>query len=708
MKRNCVCTLFWLLLVFSAIGQPYPFSEIQKLFSRTHKLMYARELRLNDQHSRYYLACFMYTYVRQREEVPDVRIIKEEAGQFTEVDYLGRVKERFSDLEVAWEEENGEMRQTVFFNSYEGSHFYQQLDAYKQKNCLVFIADIDADGNEEILSFGIDPFNYSSVARLYIRKYIQGEWKTVFNEPFFGIFIWNHNFAESLDNGPSAVYSDAFIKDWEKTREEARADEWFTPKVFPYDFVEYKGKTGLRIIFYDRDDYGRYPKRYYAQFWVYDEETQQYELVEDIYNEFEELTPADGLLFAEARADLFWGSKTDFSKLNGRLTDEDLEDLDKVQLRIMRNAVYARHGRMFQSEDLQTLFNECSWYTKNPEYTDGLLTETDRYNIRLIQKYEDKQAMLTFDYKTIKAVEPETVAVEEGGIYRAKENIYLREKEDTSGEIITTIQTDTLVKVLSLGKEDTIDGIKSNWVQIEVQTGGWDSDGNPIKAGTTGWCFGGNLKIGEYEESELFVSPETANKIGSKVKNIFRICVEEIQRFMERYFFYVFSIILAVPFIYNTIKLIQSIKARKKDTQDNVPVPSRILIYIGYFSTLVAISFYILQTMALPSGIYVIFETLFNIGLFDSILAYVIAGLVTIAGKIRKKKETSGSLALVITGEVAMIVVILFFFALNLIFVMEYYYKNAMIALVVLEVGTMLITAGVLRPKVNKKGKNPE
>ena len=69
--------------------------------------------------------------------------------------------------------------------------------------------------------------------------------------------------------------------------------------MFPYDFVEYKGKTGLRIIFYDRDDYGRYPKRYYAQFWVYDEETQQYELVEDIYNEFEELTPADGLLFAE-------------------------------------------------------------------------------------------------------------------------------------------------------------------------------------------------------------------------------------------------------------------------------------------------------------------------------------------------------------------------------------------------------------------------
>ena len=704
MKRKVLFTLFLLLPILAARGQVYPFDEIQMAISDKCKLEYARELRVNDRHCKYYFTYGVCRLSVEFEESPIFYLVKEEDGKITEVDYLWGVKERFSDLEVAWEEENGEMRQTVFFNSYEGSHFYQQLDAYKQKNCLVFIADIDADGNEEILSFGIDPFNYSSVARLYIRKYIQGEWKTVFNEPFFGIFIWNHNFAESLDNGPSAVYSDAFIKDWEKTEEEARADEWFTPKVFPYDFVEYKGKTGLRIVFYDEPES---PTHYHAEFWAYDENTQQYEKLEQIW-ELEENTPPDGLIFAEARADLFWGSKTDFSKLNGRLTDEDLEDLDKVQLRIMRNAVYARHGRMFQSEDLQTLFNECSWYTKNPEYTDGLLTETDRYNISLIQKYEDKQAMLTFDYKTIKAVEPETVAVEEGGIYRAKENIYLREKEDTSGEIKTTIQTDTLVKVLSLGKEDTIDGIKSNWVQIEVQTGGWDSDGNLIKAGTTGWCFGGNLKIGEYEESELFVSPETANKIGSKVKNIFRICVEEIQRFMERYFFYVFSIILAVPFIYNTIKLIQSIKARKKDTQDNVPVPSRILIYIGYFSTLVAISFYILQTMALPSGIYVIFETLFNIGLFDSILAYVIAGLVTIAGKIRKKKETSGSLALVITGEVAMIVVILFFFALNLIFVMEYYYKNAMIALVALEVGTMLITAGVLRPKVNKKGKNPE
>ena len=650
-------------------GQVYPFDEIQLVFPDKFRLEYARELRVNDRHCKYYFTYGVCWVEAGYEESPFFCLVKEEDGKITDKEYFYEVVQNLSELETNVEK-NGEPVNPAFFGSYGGSNFYRQLDAYKEKCGFIYILDMDNDGYEEIVSL------------------------------FFGIYDWDPYLRNPPDVGPGGIYPEAYLE----ARKESLEDKWFKPKIFPYDFVEYKGKTGLRIVFYDEPES---PTHYHAEFWAYDENTQQYEKLEQIW-ELEENTPPDGLIFAEARADLFWGSKTDFSKLNGRLTDEDLEDLDKVQLRIMRNAVYARHGRMFQSEDLQTLFNECSWYTKNPEYTDGLLTETDRYNIRLIQKYEDKQAMLTFDYKTIKAVEPETVAVEEGGIYRAKENIYLREKEDTSGEIITTIQTDTLVKVLSLGKEDTIDGIKSNWVQIEVQTGGWDSDGNPIKAGTTGWCFGGNLKIGEYEESELFVSPETANKIGSKVKNIFRICVEEIQRFMERYFFFVFSIILAVPFIYNTIKLIQSIKARKKDTQDNVPVPSRILIYIGYFSTLVAISFYILQTMALPSGIYVIFETLFNIGLFDSILAYVIAGLVTIAGKIRKKKETSGSLALVITGEVVMIVVILFFFALNLIFVMEYYYKNAMIALVVLEVGTMLITAGVLRPKVNKKEKNPE
>ena len=77
-----------------------------------------------------------------------------------------------------------------------------------------------------------------------------------------------------------------------------------------------------------------------------------------------------------------------FSKLDSKLTDEDLKGLDKAQLRLMRNAVYARHGRTFKSEDLQSLWECYNWYEKNPNYSDDLLTEVDKYNIELIQKYE--------------------------------------------------------------------------------------------------------------------------------------------------------------------------------------------------------------------------------------------------------------------------------------------------------------------------------
>ena len=50
------------------------------------------------------------------------------------------------------------------------------------------------------------------------------------------------------------------------------------------------------------------------------------------------------------------------------------------------------------------------------------------------------------------------------------------------------------IKILEFGSPETIDGISSNWVKVEVQSGAKDRDGNPIKAGTVGWCYGGYLE----------------------------------------------------------------------------------------------------------------------------------------------------------------------------------------------------------------------
>ena len=79
------------------------------------------------------------------------------------------------------------------------------------------------------------------------------------------------------------------------------------------------------------------------------------------------------------------------------------------------------------------------------------------------------------------------------GVYRAQDNLRLRANENTSGEVITTMQAGSLVLILSKGREETIDGITDNWVEVELQTGARNLEGEVI-TGTVGWCFGGYLR----------------------------------------------------------------------------------------------------------------------------------------------------------------------------------------------------------------------
>ena len=73
------------------------------------------------------------------------------------------------------------------------------------------------------------------------------------------------------------------------------------------------------------------------------------------------------------------------------------------------------------------------------------------------------------------------------------ENLKLRSGEATSTQVLTVMSADTKVKILELGKSETIDGISSNWVKVEIISGN-DRDGNKLKSGMTGWCYGGYLE----------------------------------------------------------------------------------------------------------------------------------------------------------------------------------------------------------------------
>lgn len=75
-----------------------------------------------------------------------------------------------------------------------------------------------------------------------------------------------------------------------------------------------------------------------------------------------------------------------------------------------------------------------------------------------------------------------------------KENLKLRNEEKTSSDLITVMATGSWVKILAIGKKETINGITSNWVKVSTVRNSVDADGNKLKSGITGWCYGGYLK----------------------------------------------------------------------------------------------------------------------------------------------------------------------------------------------------------------------
>ncbi len=89
----------------------------------------------------------------------------------------------------------------------------------------------------------------------------------------------------------------------------------------------------------------------------------------------------------------------DPSQLDRLLTVDQLTDLSRRDLRLLRNTVYARHGRPFTSELLTMYFDNKSWYSLNPAYTDALLTDIDKRNIQMIRSVEDSIGGPITDYE---------------------------------------------------------------------------------------------------------------------------------------------------------------------------------------------------------------------------------------------------------------------------------------------------------------------
>lgn len=75
------------------------------------------------------------------------------------------------------------------------------------------------------------------------------------------------------------------------------------------------------------------------------------------------------------------------------LTAEDLEGMDKQQLTLARNEIFARHGRLFSTAQIQEYFDKQSWYSgyiQPSNFDSSVLNDYERYNVAFISQYEDK------------------------------------------------------------------------------------------------------------------------------------------------------------------------------------------------------------------------------------------------------------------------------------------------------------------------------
>jgi serine/threonine protein kinase len=110
--------------------------------------------------------------------------------------------------------------------------------------------------------------------------------------------------------------------------------------------------------------------------------------------------PPERIFFKEISTSSL-GSKRDaiattntYSWLSQReVTDTDLDGKDGFELDIMRNTIFARHGRRFKTVELQNYFDKQPWY--DPKYSpdnfpNELLSNLERWNVEYINKYQDR------------------------------------------------------------------------------------------------------------------------------------------------------------------------------------------------------------------------------------------------------------------------------------------------------------------------------
>jgi hypothetical protein len=91
------------------------------------------------------------------------------------------------------------------------------------------------------------------------------------------------------------------------------------------------------------------------------------------------------------QSDLYRSAGPKVDSLNAsmqKLTESNVKNLKKLELQIIRNTIYARHGYSFQDPTYRQFFDEVDWYVPVSKNVDKDLTPLEKENIVLLKRFE--------------------------------------------------------------------------------------------------------------------------------------------------------------------------------------------------------------------------------------------------------------------------------------------------------------------------------
>lgn len=79
------------------------------------------------------------------------------------------------------------------------------------------------------------------------------------------------------------------------------------------------------------------------------------------------------------------------------ITETELDQMDIDTINLIKEEIFARHGKIFTEENLKNYFSKKLWYTPNPNFAPSLLTDTEKENIKIIEDYLSKIESIDID-----------------------------------------------------------------------------------------------------------------------------------------------------------------------------------------------------------------------------------------------------------------------------------------------------------------------